>query len=253
MTPPAQASPLRWETRRNAAAFSITIVQNSAANGPAGSTSDCSRSAAQRANASIMLLRVDGVQAVLRRLAHQLRAERVGDDQPGVLGENLARHLERGGEEQPVAMRAVVHPFLVGAEILDRGLDLDDPDLARRVERGRGRRAARTAAATRSPPRSRTGATAAWCRARPRARSATGGRRRAACGERGRGAWRDDATMREQIKYELDDPRVDHRNVEIGEMAHVAGREFGAPREDNAGNHRVAYFHGNAASLADAR
>ena len=75
------------------------------------------------------------MQAVLRRLAHDLRAERVGDDQPGVLRENLARHFERGGEEQPVAMRAIVHPFLVGAEILDRGLDLDDPDLARSVER----------------------------------------------------------------------------------------------------------------------
>ena len=32
------------------------------------------------------------------------------------------------GEEQPVAGDAVVRPFVVGAEILDRRLDLDDPD-----------------------------------------------------------------------------------------------------------------------------
>jgi hypothetical protein len=43
--------------------------QNSTVSGPCGSISDCSRSAAQRAKAGIMLL----------------RTERVGDDQPGVL------------------------------------------------------------------------------------------------------------------------------------------------------------------------
>ena len=45
-------------------------------------------------------------------------------------GKYLAGHLDRGGEEQPVAVHPVVHPFLVGAEIRDRGLDLDDPDFA---------------------------------------------------------------------------------------------------------------------------
>ena len=82
-----------------------------------------------------MLLRVGGVQPVLRRLADDRCAEGVGDDEPGVGRENLARHLERGGEEQPVAMQPVVHPFLVGAEIRDRRLDLDDPDFAVGAER----------------------------------------------------------------------------------------------------------------------
>ena len=52
----------------------------------------------------------------------------VGDDQAGVLGKNLARHIDGRCEEQSVAMEPVIHPFLVGAEILDRGLDLDDGD-----------------------------------------------------------------------------------------------------------------------------
>jgi two-component system, response regulator RegA len=72
---------------------------------------------------------------VLRRFAHDLAAESVGDDQARVLRKNLARHVERGGKEQPVAMRAIFHPFVVGAEIGDRGLDLHDPDFTRRVER----------------------------------------------------------------------------------------------------------------------
>jgi hypothetical protein len=42
----------------------------------------------------------------------------------------------RGGcEEQAIAVHAIVRPFLVGAEILDRRLDLDDPDLAVPAER----------------------------------------------------------------------------------------------------------------------
>ena len=59
----------------------------------------------------------------------------IGHDQSGVGRENLARHILRGGEEQPVAMGAVVLPFLVGAEIGDRGFDLDDPDRAAGIER----------------------------------------------------------------------------------------------------------------------
>jgi hypothetical protein len=59
-------------------------------------------------------------QAMLRRLAMHMRAVGVGNDQPGLLGENLARQILRKGEEQPVAMRPVVLPLLVGAQILDR-------------------------------------------------------------------------------------------------------------------------------------
>ena len=46
-----------------------------------------------------------------------------------------AQHRERGGEEQPVAVQPIVHPFLVGAKIRDRRLDLDDPDFAGGAER----------------------------------------------------------------------------------------------------------------------
>ena len=65
----------------------------------------------------------------------ELRAKGIGHDETGVGRENLARHLDRGGEEQSVAMRAIILPFLVGAEVRDRGLDLDDPDFAARIER----------------------------------------------------------------------------------------------------------------------
>ena len=72
---------------------------------------------------------------MFRRLADEGGAERVRHDQAGVRGENLARHLLCGGEGQPVAMGAIIHPLLVGAKIRNRGLDLDDPDFTLAVER----------------------------------------------------------------------------------------------------------------------
>src|SRR4051794_3725913 len=59
-------------------------------------------------------------QAVLRRVAMQMRAIGVGDDQASLSWENLAWKVLREGKEQPVAMRAVVLPFLVGAQVLQR-------------------------------------------------------------------------------------------------------------------------------------
>ena len=38
--------------------------------------------------------------------------------------------VRMGGEEQSIAGQAVVRPLVVDAEVLDRGLDLDDPDFA---------------------------------------------------------------------------------------------------------------------------
>ena len=119
-----------------------------------------------------------GRQFVLRRRAFDFGAEGIGHDQPGVGRENLARHLERCGEEQAVAMRAIVRPFLIGAEIGDRGFDLDDPDLAARVERDQIGAAAGRQRQFADHARSRARAAAARCRARPRAPSPTGGRRR---------------------------------------------------------------------------
>ena len=40
-----------------------------------------------------------------------------------------------GGEEQPIAMAAIVDPFLVGAEIGHRGFYLDNDDFAVAPER----------------------------------------------------------------------------------------------------------------------
>ena len=72
---------------------------------------------------------------MLGRLAVQMRTKGVGDDQAGFGGENLAAHILREGEQQPIAMRPVVFPFLIGAQILDRGFDFDNPDVAARVQR----------------------------------------------------------------------------------------------------------------------
>jgi CheY-like chemotaxis protein len=75
-----------------------------------------------------------GREPVLGRLAHDRGGERVGQDQAGVLGKDRERHGKRRREEQPIAMHPVIQPFAIGAEILDRGFDLDDPDVARAVE-----------------------------------------------------------------------------------------------------------------------
>jgi hypothetical protein len=67
------------------------------------------------------------MQAMLGRLGDDRSPEGIRHNQPGVARENVAGHLGRGGKEQPVAMQPVVHPFLIGAEIRNRRLDLDDP------------------------------------------------------------------------------------------------------------------------------
>ncbi|MGY4347048.1 hypothetical protein ACVWXM_003515 [Bradyrhizobium sp. GM7.3] len=72
---------------------------------------------------------------VLGRLALQVRTIGIRDDQAGILRKDLARQVLREGEEQPVAMRPVFVPFLIGAQILHRRFDLDDPDLAAFVQR----------------------------------------------------------------------------------------------------------------------
>ena len=72
---------------------------------------------------------------MLRRFTDDRGAERVGDDQPGVSREYLARHVEHGGEKQPVAMQAVVRPFLIGAKIRYRRFDLHNDDFAVAAER----------------------------------------------------------------------------------------------------------------------
>jgi hypothetical protein len=55
---------------------------------------------------------------VLRRFAEHVGAIGIRNDQSGVRRKNLGWHILREGEEQPVAMGAVVFPFVVGAEVL---------------------------------------------------------------------------------------------------------------------------------------
>src|SRR5260370_2826904 len=69
-------------------------------------------------------------ETMLRRLAMHMRAIGVGDDQAGLFGKNLARQILGEGEKQPVAMRPVLLPLLVGAQSLNRRYDLYDPHLA---------------------------------------------------------------------------------------------------------------------------
>ena len=57
------------------------------------------------------------MQPVLGRLAHDGRAEGIGNDEADVGGKNLARHFERGSEEQPVAMQPVIDPLPIGAKV----------------------------------------------------------------------------------------------------------------------------------------
>ena len=45
-----------------------------------------------------------------------VRAIGVRDDQAGVFAENLARQILGEGEEQPIAMGAVLVPFLIGTQ-----------------------------------------------------------------------------------------------------------------------------------------
>ena len=59
-------------------------------------------------------------QPVLGRLAVQMRAIGVGDNQAGIRREDLAGQVLGEGKEQPVAMRSLILPFLVGAQILQR-------------------------------------------------------------------------------------------------------------------------------------
>ena len=71
-----------------------------------------------------------GCQFVFRGVAHDLSVVAVGENHAAVFRKNVERHSRMGGEEKSVAMAPVVGPFAVDAEILDRGLDFDNLDLA---------------------------------------------------------------------------------------------------------------------------
>jgi hypothetical protein len=67
--------------------------------------------------------------------AQDRRAERIGDDEAAFRRDQLVRETRGDGEIEPVALLPVFRPFAIGAEIGDRGFDLDDRDLAAAAER----------------------------------------------------------------------------------------------------------------------
>ena len=64
------------------------------------------------------------------RVAHDLGAVAVRKDEAAFVRKDLGRHARMRGEEEAVAVEPVVGPLTVDAKILDRRLDLDDPDVA---------------------------------------------------------------------------------------------------------------------------
>ena len=76
-----------------------------------------------------------GGDPLLRRLADYRSTECVGDDQAGIGGEYIAGHISVRGEEQPIAMPPIIHPFLIGAEVGNRRFYLHDDDFTVTAER----------------------------------------------------------------------------------------------------------------------
>ena len=64
------------------------------------------------------------------RLAEQDSAERVGHHQATFLGDQPLRKMARDREIKTIGKIAVGRPFVVGAKVGDRALDLDDHEIA---------------------------------------------------------------------------------------------------------------------------
>ena len=79
---------------------------------------------------------------MLRRLANNFAAVAIRQQQPRIVRQHLDREIRRDREQQSVAPLPVFRPFAIGAKILERRLDLDDPDLALVVDRHQVRPAA---------------------------------------------------------------------------------------------------------------
>ncbi len=54
----------------------------------------------------------------------------VGEDQPGIGGQDVRRKIRGDGEEQRIAVLAILRPFLVGAEVGNARLDFNNPNLS---------------------------------------------------------------------------------------------------------------------------
>jgi hypothetical protein len=70
-----------------------------------------------------------------RAVAQNGCAKRVGHDQATFFGDEHGRKPARHGEIKPVGELPVTAPFMVGAEVGDRGFDLDNDQIACPAER----------------------------------------------------------------------------------------------------------------------
>jgi hypothetical protein len=68
-------------------------------------------------------------------VAQHLGAKAVGHDQAGGRRDDGPVHERRDGEIELVAEFGIERPFVIGMEVLGRGFDLDDPNLAPVAER----------------------------------------------------------------------------------------------------------------------
>ena len=102
---------------------------------PSGSARACRADAAAWAKRSVTALRRAPASGWCGRLAQDRRPERIGEDQPAIVRQDVERHGLGHGEIEPVAEILVIRPFLVGPEIGDARLDLHDGERAVRRER----------------------------------------------------------------------------------------------------------------------
>lgn len=70
-----------------------------------------------------------GGEAMFGRLAHDLRAESIGYDEPRVWRKNVPGKSWRYGEVEAVTEVTIAGPFVVGAKVRQARLDLDDDDI----------------------------------------------------------------------------------------------------------------------------
>lgn len=73
-----------------------------------------------------------GLKPLLGGFAHQLRAIAVGEDQTGILGNDLTGEVHGDREIEPVAIIQIFMPLAVRPIVHKAGLDLDDQHVATR-------------------------------------------------------------------------------------------------------------------------
>jgi len=71
-----------------------------------------------------------GRQPLLNPFPHEFRAIAIGEDEPSLFRDDLAREIRPHREIKPVAILEIILPFRVGAIVEEAGFDLDDQNVA---------------------------------------------------------------------------------------------------------------------------